>query len=294
MAEELEHHGHEAPEKKPDPVEKSTLKATKHGNKIAIIGILVGIGVAIYLYIKNKNSSSSSSGTLPGSTIPISTGNGSGGGSGSGPQGPQGPPGPPGPPGTPPGTTGTGTPAKGIAATGPFLPSTLPSPEGQLLHRTNPGVTTGSGHSAITANVAATSAPQTRYAAGVTSALAKTGLSQKVIASIATSPPSNPAVGTVQPSAAQLSNPNVQKVARNLASQPSQQQAPIQADIVATAAVNPNIARSEAQNLANEQGQKVTINGRTYANQAIANEYTHQTHHKTAARTAQGRNYKVR
>ena len=175
MAEEPEHHGHEAPEKKPDPVEKSTLKATKHGNKIAIIGILVGIGVAIYLYIKNKNSSSSSSGTLPGSTIPISTGNGgSGGGSGSGPQGPQGPPGPPGPPGTPPGTTGTGTTGTGTTGTSTTTGTT------------NPGVTTGSGHSAITANVAATSAPQTRYAAGVTSALAKTGLSQKVLPLIVT------------------------------------------------------------------------------------------------------------
>ena len=283
MAEEPEHHGHEASEKKPDPVEKSTLKATKHGNKIAIIGILVGIGVAIYLYIKNKNSSSSSSGTLPGSTIPISTGNGSGGGSGSGPQGPQGPPGPPGPPGQPVGTTGTGTTGTGTTGTGTTGTSA-----------TNPGVSTGSGHSAITASVASTPAPQTRYAAAVTSALAKTGLSQKVIASIASSPPSNPAVGTVQPSAAQLSNPNVQKVASNLASQSNPQQPNIQADIVSTAAVNPNIARSEAQNLANEQGQKVTINGKTYANQAIANEYTHQTHHKTVARTAQGRNYKVR
>ena len=291
MAEEPEHHGHEASEKKPDPVEKSTLKATKHGNKIAIIGILVGIGVAIYLYIKNKNSSSSSSGTLPGSTIPISTGNGSGGGSGSGPQGPQGPPGPPGPPGQPVGTTGTST--TGTAGAPVLLRQGAPAAVWAAVHRTNPGVSTGSGHSAITANVAATNAPQTRYAA-VTSALAKTGLSQKVIASLASSPPSNPAVGTVQPSAAQLSNPNVQKVASNLASQSNPQQPNIQADIVSTAAVNPNIARSEAQNLANEQGQKVTINGKTYANQAIANEYTHQTHHKTVARTAQGRNYKVR
>ena len=265
---EHEHAGHEAPGKsKGDPMEKEGVKAQKHGNKIALIGILVGIGVAIYLYMRSQSSSSSS--TIPGTTIPNTTtgttGNGGGGSSGGGARrgrrGKTGKTGKTGPPGPGPGTGPGSGPGSG--------PGTGPP---------NTGVTTGA--SSVQGNIV-TPGPGTR-AAAITSAFAGTGISPRVIGILASSPPSNPSVGTVQPSISQLSNPNVIAMATQMAQQSNPQSAPAQANAISTAAVNPNIATAAARTISQEQGTPYTVNGLTYANKSVYQQYHPTTHHAPA------------
>ena len=132
---------------------------------------------------------------------------------------------------------------------------------------------------------------QTTYSQNIMGSkpLAATGISPQVRSIIAASPPSG--AGAKQPTLAELTTPNVLAVAHQQTTQAQPQSPQSQADIISTAAVNPNIAQSEVQTLHQEQGTPVTVNGLTYANQSIANQYAqmHAQHQPKAVRRASPR-----